>query len=74
MGTIYEALQNQVIDTTKDTHLKELKNEYTSFRGVTWRDLIKHRISQYGRIKALDLESKNQQMNDLINLYLTINK
>ena len=72
--TMDESLNNQVIDTAKDTYLKELENKYTGFLGFTCRDIIEHLIDQYGRITTAYLEYNNQQMNDLINSYFPIDK
>ena len=58
-----EALKNQVINTIKYTYTKELKNKYTVFLGITRRDLIKHLIYRYGKMKTVDLDMKNLQMN-----------
>ena len=43
-------LNNQVIDTAKDTYLKELKNKYTGFLGVTCRDRLKNILNRYSKI------------------------
>ena len=42
MGTMHEALKNQVIDTIEYMYLKELKNKYTGFLGVLCHDLFDH--------------------------------
>ena len=65
---------NQVIDTAKDTYLKELNNKYTGFLRVMWCDIFEHLINIYGKTTNADIEYNNQQMNEMINLSLPIDK
>ena len=73
-GTVDESLKNQVIDTSEDTYLKELKNKYTIFLRVTCNNILEHIINRYGNITTTDIEFNNQQMNKPITLSLPINK
>ena len=66
MGTMHEALKNQVIDTIEYMYLKELKNKYTSFPRVRYHDVIEHLIDQYGKIMTVGIKYNNQQMNYMI--------
>ena len=54
-----EAFKNKVIETAKDTYIKELKNKYTLFLGVTCRDLLDHLTNRYGKITTMDLKVNN---------------
>ena len=74
MVTMYEALKNQVIDTTEETYLEDLKNIYTGFLVVTYHNLLKHLFDWYEKITTADIESNNQLMNKLIDLSLKIDK
>ena len=69
-----ETLKNQIVETAKDTYLKELNNKYTSILGVTCRDLLEHLLDCYGNITTADFEYKNQQMNEPIDLSFPIDK
>ena len=55
-----EALKNQDINSIKNIYLKEFKNRYTGFLGVTCHDFPEHLINQYIKITTADLESKSQ--------------
>ena len=48
-----EALNNQVIGTVKYNFIKDLKNKYTAFLGVTFRDLLKHLIYWYRKVMTV---------------------
>ena len=67
-----EALSNQIIDSAKDTYLREFQNKYTGFLGVTCQDLLKHQLHCYGNITNADIESNNWQINEPIDLSLPI--
>ena len=60
MGTMNEALKNQVINSVEDTYLKGLKKKYTGFLVVTCRNLLEHLVDRYGKIMTTDLKSNNQ--------------
>jgi hypothetical protein len=40
-----DALKSQVIDAINDTYLKEMRNKYTGYLGVTTRDLLDHLLN-----------------------------
>ena len=69
-----KALKNQVINTLEDTYKKELKNNYISFSGVTFRYLLEHQIYWHRKITTAYLQMKNIRMNELIDSSLPINK
>ena len=69
-----EALKNQVINSVEETYLKELKNKYTGFFGVTRCNLFGHLLDQYGKITTVNLESNNQRMNEPIDSSLPIDE
>ena len=59
IGTMDKALNNQVIDSVKDTYLKELNIKYTGFLGVTCHNIFEHLLDRCGRITTMDLETHN---------------
>ena len=42
---MYKEFKNQVIDSTKDNYLKELKNKYTGFIVVMCHNILEHLIN-----------------------------
>ena len=69
-----KALNNQVIQSVEDRYLKELKNKQIGFLGVMWHHMLENILDSYGNIMTTDLKAKNQQMNELINILLPIDK
>ena len=72
IGTMDKALKNKVFNAFEDTYLKELKNKYTRFLGVTCRDLLDYLLDRYGKITTADLKDNNIQINETIELFLLI--
>ena len=66
VGTLDEVLKNQVIDIFEGTYLKELKNKDTGFLVVMCHNLLEHILDQYINITTADLKSKNQWVNEPI--------
>ena len=60
MGMMEKALKNQVIESTKDTYLKEFKKKYTSFLGVMCHDLLEHLLNEYRKSTTAYLKTNNQ--------------
>ena len=71
---MYESLNNQVIETVKETYLNQLKNKYTRFLRSTSHNILEHLTDGYGKIITVDIESNNKKINYPINLSLMINK
>ena len=71
---MYESLNNQVIETVKETYLNQLKNKYTRFLRLTSHNILEHLTDGYGKIITVDIESNNKKINYPINLSLMINK
>ena len=71
---MYESLNNQVIETVKETYLNQLKNKYTRFLRLTSHNILEHLTDGYGKITTVDIESNNKKINYPINLSLMINK
>ena len=67
-----QAFKNPFIDSINDTYLKELKNKYTGFVGVTCRDIPKNLLELYKNITTEDLKANYQKMNETIDASLVI--
>ena len=69
-----EDLKNQVIKSFEEIDLKEFKNKYTVFLGVTFHNLLEDMLNIYRNITTTDIKAINQQMNNPIESSLTIDK
>ena len=67
-----EEIKNQVINSARDTYLKDLNNKCTGFLGIPCHDLLGHLLYWYGKLTTADLEASNQKINEQINLYLLL--
>ena len=65
--TTEDALKYIIINTVNEVYIGELRNKYTSYLGITARDLLDHLLNRYGNITPADVEECKKQMNELIN-------
>ena len=68
-----DALKAQLIDSVDNTYLCLVRNKYTSYLGITTRDLIEHLLDRYGKITPTNIEACEVWMNEPIDSSLPIN-
>ena len=61
-----DALKSIIIDTVDEVYISKLWNKYTSYLGITARDLLDHLLDWYGKITTADVEECKKQMNEPI--------
>eukprot|EP00957_Ditylum_brightwellii_P198469 15125971-Ditylum_brightwellii.AAC.1 len=72
-----ELLKVQLQEAVDDVYIKQLKNKYTGYLGVSICDLLNHLLDWYGKITAADIASNNEQflermsMDQPIDVYFT---
>eukprot|EP00957_Ditylum_brightwellii_P007471 565168-Ditylum_brightwellii.AAC.1 len=72
-----ELLKVQLQEAVDDAYIRQLKNKYTRYLGVSICDLLDHLLDRYSKITAADIASNNEQflegrnMDQLIDIYFT---
>ena len=58
-----DTLKTQLLDAVEEPYVSELHNRYTTYMGVTTRDLLDHLMDRYGNITAADLKANEARIN-----------
>ena len=59
-----DALKNQLLDSVKDTYVRELRNQYTRYMEETTRDLLDHLMDRYSNITSYNLKFNKARINE----------
>ena len=54
--TMEDALKSIIIDAVNEAYIRELRNKYTGYLGITAHNLLDHLLNCYGKITPADVE------------------
>eukprot|EP00957_Ditylum_brightwellii_P130907 9985820-Ditylum_brightwellii.AAC.1 len=63
-----DVMKKQIQDAVEDVFIRQLRHKYSTYLGVTSRNVLDHLMDQYGQIKPADLVENGLNYNNPIDI------